>query len=156
MHARRPMAAMPRLQTLFTGAVAFVLTACAAHKVEPEGNIQPFAAGVASGKPNAAARGSKTSPLSIVAVSPAQPGPRVHRCTSPIWSVVSLGIIPSFCEDSFVVLQGDRMVGQYHATTMTGWAAMFVSVTPAWQMGSGDDRVTQSIRSHVLSTAPAR
>jgi len=38
---------------------------------------------------------------------------------------------------------------------MTGWAAVFLNLTPAWHMGNGDDSIVETIRERVAEEKPS-
>ena len=154
-----------------------VLVGCASHKVEPEGPLGAVAA-APGGKPMplrvvpvspadealvdpAKARSSgRQAPVAgqvANSKSPRKPPTqmRAPKCSSPMLSFLTLGIIPAVCEDHYVVLQGETYVGQFQATSMTGWAAVFLNLTPAWHMGNGDDTIVETIRERVAEEKPS-
>ncbi len=99
---------------------AIVLTSCAAYKVVPEGKLTPVA--VNKGELTV----TKTNKWSGGA-----------HCYEPMLYVLTLGIIPTHCVDSYSVSSELEVLGKFKVTSMNGWAALFIAPFPTWQYGSG-------------------
>ncbi|WP_444904258.1 hypothetical protein ACJJIU_03925 [Microbulbifer sp. CnH-101-E] len=97
---------------------ALALSACATYKVVPESNLSKV-----------------ENPTEAVRVAKVNEWPEGNHCFEPILYVLTLGIIPTHCINTYNVSSGPQVLGQVKVTSMQGWVALFMAPFPAWQYG---------------------
>jgi len=65
--------------------------------------------------------------------------PSGFQCFEPLLFVLTLGIIPTHCVDTYDVLSDDKIVGQVSITSIGGWVALAIVLFPNWNYGFADN-----------------
>ena len=94
------------------------LSACATYKVVPDGKLNKAA-----------------SSDEVVIVTKVNEWPEGNHCLEPMMYVLTLGIIPTHCINTYNVSSGEQELGQVKVTTMQGWVALLIAPFPTWQFG---------------------
>lgn len=99
-----------------------LLTSCAAYKVVPEGRLKTLQEGESFSikKQNEWSQGA--------------------HCFEPLLYVISLGIIPTHCVDTYSISTESDKLGTVKVTSMQGWVTFFMFPFPAWQYGLGSKK----------------
>jgi hypothetical protein len=129
-----------------------LLSACVAYKTES----QPNADFVMTAR-RFAAEGKLEDALSV--------GPRMRTvpertiCAEPLGTVLSLGIIPRYCSDTYqatltepTVDNGAVQTQTYETTFVAGWLALFLLPSPNWRYGY-QDQIGPAIELKILESA---
>ncbi|WHI45408.1 hypothetical protein [Microbulbifer sp. VAAF005] len=95
-----------------------LLSACATYKVEPEDKFS-----------------EAISDKDAVAVTRVNKWPEGNHCFEPMMYVLTLGIIPTHCINTYSVSSGSQELGQVKVTSMQGWVALLIAPFPNWQYG---------------------
>ena len=98
--------------------LSLVLSSCATYKVVPE-------------------RGFLKEPSTSedITVTKVNEWPEGNHCFEPMMYVLTLGIIPTHCVDTYSVSSESRELGKFKVTSIQGWIALFISPFPTWQYG---------------------
>ena len=69
--------------------------------------------------------------------------PEGFQCFEPMLFVLTLGLIPTNCTDSYsasITTDQQKIVplGSFKITTIGGWAALIIAPLPQWRFGSPD------------------
>ncbi len=99
-----------------------VLSSCATYKVVPEEEFS-----------------KETGITESITVTKVNERPEGNHCFEPMMYVLTLGIIPTHCVDTYSVSSDSRELGNVKVTSMQGWAALFMAPLPAWQYGYGSE-----------------
>jgi len=100
--------------------LTLILSSCASYKVVPEGDI-------AQAKNN-----SET-----LVVTKMNEFPEGRHCFEPMMYVLTLGIIPTHCVDTYIVSSESVELGRVKVTYMQGWVALLIAPLPVWEYGYG-------------------
>ncbi len=128
-----------RRRILGSVAASMALSGCAAYKVEP------VSAQARSSMPHSAKAGEAKS-LRVVPDQASNIEGRGFQCYEPLLYALSLGLIPAVCVRGYELRSDNEVLGRYEVSMMMGWAAMFAAMSPAWSLGSGDERAEAQIR----------
>jgi len=110
------------MKALITVLLALKLVACASYKIVPQGDIKPV-----------------SGPEAELVVEREQGWQKGLQCGTPIYHVISLGIVPKHCVDVYSVREGDDRLGNVKVISMQGWIPLFMWPSPTWNYGFGDD-----------------
>lgn len=100
---------------------AFVLTACGAYKIVPQEELVV----------------PKELVEEIEVSSGHEPPGGIH-CFEPMMYILTVGIIPTHCVESYLVKAGDQEIGEVKLTVMRGWVALLIAPLPTWRYGLGE------------------
>ncbi len=102
--------------------LALFLPACATYKVVPESELQLSQKG-----------------LEEISVTKENEFPEGAHCFEPMFYVLTLGIIPTHCIDTYQISDEDQNLGLVKVTTMQGWIALLIAPFPTWKLGYGTE-----------------
>jgi len=94
------------------------LTACATYKIVPEDKLSKLA-----------------SPTEAVTVTKVNEWPEGNYCFEPMMHVLTFGIFPTHCIDTYNISSGSQLLGRVNVTSMQGWVALIIAPFPTWQYG---------------------
>ena len=68
--------------------------------------------------------------------------PEGFQCFEPMLYVLSLGIIPVHCVNTFEVRSSaePEQLAKVNVTTISGWAALFLAPLPKWKFGEAPEK----------------
>ncbi len=112
-------------QTLLI-ALILSLSSCAAYKVVPESNLMHAAGEISLVKLNNHAQGL--------------------QCFEPMLYVLTLGIVPTHCVDTYSVFTQTHNLGRVKVISMQGWVALVLPASPVWKYGYGHNPETDILR----------
>jgi hypothetical protein len=110
------------MNKLITIILSLSLSACATYKIVPDGKISL----------------SESSPENITVVRENE-WPEGNHCFEPMLNVLTLGIIPTHCVDTYRVSTKHQELGKVKVTSMQGWVALLMAPSPSWQYGYGSN-----------------
>lgn len=99
-----------------------LLCSCATYKIEAQGKINSVVASAES-----------------IEVKQENEWPGGHHCFEPMLYVLTLGIVPTHCVDTYKVSSESAEIGTVIVTKMQGWVALFMAARPSWQFGMGNE-----------------
>jgi len=110
--------------------LAILLSACATYKVE-----------IIEETPSAQKAIAASTPITVTQESSY---PKGFQCFEPMMFVLTLGLIPTHCVNTYSVSsaapttdqQEAVALGTFKITTMGGWAALIIAPLPKWKFGS--------------------
>ena len=69
------------------------------------------------------------------------------HCFEPILYVLSVGVIPTHCVETYRVSSEDQDFGTVKVTKMQGWLPLFMVPLPSWNYGFGTEKnIQQGVR----------
>lgn len=110
---------MNKVKTLL---IALVVSSCATYKVVPETEMASLE------------KGTET-----ISVSRVNEWPEGSHCFEPMMYVLTLGIIPTHCVDTYKVHTESKELGQVKVISVQGWVALFMAPSPIWRYGYGSE-----------------
>ena len=126
-----------------------LLVGCVAYKVAPTKDFEARAPMI---REHVVARPEET-----IAIVQLNSFPEGAHCFEPLMYVLSLGIIPIHCRDRYHVnVSSGAQAGtedrktDFEVTSMQGWVALLLPLSPQWRFGYGD-RVEEEIRSEIVA-----
>lgn len=102
------------------------LSGCASYKVVPEGELKDLPEG------------------EKVSIKKQNEWPEGAHCFEPLFYVLSLGIIPTHCVDTYTVTAESNELGTVKVTSMQGWVTLLMASFPVWQYGFGTEKDLES------------
>lgn len=98
----------------------FSLAACSAFKIEPE----------------RVANATRDAELEVTKVNKF---PQGFQCFEPMLNVLTLGLVPAHCVDTYSVLAAgtSQEVVRVEVTYVYGWVALLLPPLPSWRYGDG-------------------
>ena len=66
--------------------------------------------------------------------------PEGIHCFEPVFYVLTLGIIPTHCVNTYSVSVNSVDIGVVKVTTMQGWVTLLMIPLPSWQFGYGNEQ----------------
>ena len=102
--------------------LSVVLSSCVTYKIVPGGNFSAEARTIES-----------------ITVAKINKWPEGNHCFEPMMYVLTLGIIPTHCVDTYSVSSDSRDFGKVKVTFVQGWVALFMAPLPTWQYGYGSE-----------------
>ena len=114
---------------------SLLLSGCASYKVVSEGELKKLPEGekVSINKLNEWSEGA--------------------HCFEPLFYVLSLGIIPTHCVDTYAVTTESSEIGTVKVTSMQGWVTLLMSPFPVWQYGFGTENDVESNINSLIEVA---
>jgi hypothetical protein len=111
--------------------LVIALTGCGTYKIVPIGTLEKV-----------------SDSQELLTVLQVNEFPQGNHCFEPMMYVLTLGIIPTHCVDTYNVTSGEQEIGQVKVTSMQGWVALLIAPLPTWQFGfpeGVDARVSQML-----------
>ncbi len=71
---------------------------------------------------------------------------RIPHCGAQMLTVITLGVLPSWCERTFVISSKDPSIayGKAHVTFVQGWVSLVLAPLPMWSFdGAGVEKQIQ-------------
>ena len=99
-----------------------VLSACATYKIVPENEIT-----------------LSQKNFEEITVTKDNQFPEGGHCFEPMFYVLTLGIIPTHCVDTFRVSEEDEEIALVKVTSMQGWITLLIAPFPTWKYGYSTD-----------------
>ena len=100
---------------------SFLFSSCASYKVIPEGELKKLPGG------------------ENIFINKQNKWPEGAHCFEPLFYVLSLGIIPTHCVDTYTVTTESSELGTVKVTSMQGWVTLLMAPFPVWQYGFGTE-----------------
>ncbi|GAA3930443.1 hypothetical protein GCM10022277_28950 [Litoribacillus peritrichatus] len=110
------------MKRLFVIVIVLALSGCVAYQVTPEGDFK---------QPEI-----KQEDISVTRENALPAG---RHCFEPMLYVLTLGIIPAHCEDTYNLTADSKEIGKAKVTFIQGWAALLLVTLPSWEYGNGQD-----------------
>jgi hypothetical protein len=101
--------------------LTLLLSGCASYKVAPVGELKKLPVGERA------------------SIKKQNEWPGGAHCFEPLFYVLSLGIIPTHCVDTYTVIAESGELGTVKATSMQGWVPLLMAPLPVWQYGFGTE-----------------
>ncbi len=113
------------MRVLAVLAANFLLVGCSAHRISPVGE---------------AAQPDAISSSVAISVSKINAQPEGYQCFEPLLYVLTLGIVPTRCVDTFKVSVASEeseltATRTYEVTTVHGWFSFLLAPTSPWRYG---------------------
>lgn len=128
--------------TLLAVLLGALMTGCVVYKIEQTEQFQ-------SGDYRGSSDGRDVELISPHVVRVNKIGEGAH-CFEPMLYVLTIGIIPTHCVSKYHVARSSRSLESteslethFIVTSMQGWAALFLPLSPRWQFGYAEKAVLQ-------------
>jgi hypothetical protein len=102
-----------------------LLAGCVVHRIAPEGGVAPLAT---------------PSPTAKIVVSKVGERSEGHQCFEPLLYVLTLGIVPARCVDTYTASTEAEssevhVMATYKIATVQGWLSLLLAPAPEWRLG---------------------
>ena len=96
----------------------FNLVACSTYKITPDKEISNY-----------------DNSSQEISVTKDNEFPEGNHCFEPMLYVLSLGLIPTHCVNTYSIQNNDDILGKVKVTEIQGWVALLIAPFPKWQFG---------------------
>lgn len=102
--------------------LSLLLCSCATYKIEVQGQLNKISV-----------------PIESIEVKKENEWPGGQHCFEPMLFVLTLGIVPTHCIDTYKVSSESSEIGIVNVTKKQGWVALVLAALPSWQYGLGHE-----------------
>ncbi|EOU2464891.1 hypothetical protein ACNTOD_003890 [Vibrio navarrensis] len=110
---------------------ALVLCSCSAYKISAEENFK-----------------APVNELTKIEVVQLNKYPEGFQCFEPLLYVLTFGIVPAECVDTYSVSMGTQELGHITVSSMNGWVALLLAPFSSWEYGQVSE-VEQKIQDFI-------